>query len=390
MAEKYRDQSLNFDEILADFKEFSVVYAQFIAQNYFIFFTDEPLNDFLAEELKNTFPNKSAAEISDIIQIISTPLEKTAVVLERISFLKLKLAEFKGKPDFEKQLLEHTKNYNWFPIYNPSDSAHSVDYYRTYLRDFDVDDAKHELNHILEEQEVHKNLYTNFISSLSNQSLKKLIEITNKVSFYREYRNDIRREGLRDIQGLFRSIANILGISVKELCHMQREEIIHSLTHHSLILDKKLLNDRILSFLVLFTQSASRIIDDKDIIADCKQLIKNKNSTSTSLTGAIGSKGFATGTAVVIDNINRLSEVKEGDILVASMTAPDYVPAMRMAAAVVTDEGGITCHAAVIARELNKPCIIGTKSATQIIKTGDVVEVDADNGIVTILEKYES
>ena len=74
----------------------------------------------------------------------------------------------------------------------------------------------------------------------------------------------------------------------------------------------------------------------------------------------------------------------------ASMTAPDYVPAMRMAAAVVTDEGGITCHAAVIARELNKPCIIGTKSATQIIKTGDVVEVDADNGIVTILEKYES
>ena len=64
------------------------------------------------------------------------------------------------------------------------------------------------------------------------------------------------------------------------------------------------------------------------------------------------------------------------------MTTPDFVPAMRRAAAIVTDEGGVTCHAAIIARELKKPCVVGTKHATQIFKDGDMVEVDANAGIV--------
>ena len=64
------------------------------------------------------------------------------------------------------------------------------------------------------------------------------------------------------------------------------------------------------------------------------------------------------------------------------MTMPRYLPAMVRAAAFVTDEGGITCHAAIIAREMRKPCIIGTKIATQVLKDGDMVEVDADNGVV--------
>jgi pyruvate,water dikinase len=67
------------------------------------------------------------------------------------------------------------------------------------------------------------------------------------------------------------------------------------------------------------------------------------------------------------------------------MTRPDYLPAMQKASAFVTDEGGITCHAAIIAREMKKPCIIGTKIASKIIKDGDMVEVDADKGVVRIL-----
>jgi phosphohistidine swiveling domain-containing protein len=77
----------------------------------------------------------------------------------------------------------------------------------------------------------------------------------------------------------------------------------------------------------------------------------------------------------------------EGAILVAAMTIPDYLPAMKRACALVTDEGGITCHAAIIARELKKPCIISTKIATRVLKDGDLVEVDANKGIVKVLEK---
>ena len=71
------------------------------------------------------------------------------------------------------------------------------------------------------------------------------------------------------------------------------------------------------------------------------------------------------------------------------MTTPDYLPNMKKALAFVTDEGGITCHAAIVAREMRKPCIIGTKVATRVLKSGDLVEVDAEKGIVTILEKAD-
>ena len=68
------------------------------------------------------------------------------------------------------------------------------------------------------------------------------------------------------------------------------------------------------------------------------------------------------------------------------MTHPQMISGMIKASAFVTDEGGVTCHAAIVSREMNKPCIIGTKVATQVLKDGDVVEVDANNGVVKILK----
>ena len=83
----------------------------------------------------------------------------------------------------------------------------------------------------------------------------------------------------------------------------------------------------------------------------------------------------------------KMQEMKEDEILVAGQTRPFLMPAIRKAAAIVTDEGGVTSHAAIVSRELKKPCIIGTKVATKVLKTGDLVEVDADKGIVRILKR---
>lgn len=74
--------------------------------------------------------------------------------------------------------------------------------------------------------------------------------------------------------------------------------------------------------------------------------------------------------------------MKLGDILVSIATDPDIVPAMKKAAAIVTEQGGVTSHAAIVSRELNIPCVIGTKIATRVLKDGDRVEVDANKGIV--------
>ncbi len=79
-------------------------------------------------------------------------------------------------------------------------------------------------------------------------------------------------------------------------------------------------------------------------------------------------------------------EINENEILVAAHTSPNLLPLMKKVLAIITDEGGITSHAAIVARELKKPCIIGTKIATQVLKDGDLVEVDANEGIIRIIK----
>jgi len=103
--------------------------------------------------------------------------------------------------------------------------------------------------------------------------------------------------------------------------------------------------------------------------------------------GQSASRGMTKGKVKIVLTNKDLHNVLEGDILVSIMTRPDFLPAMKKASAFVTDEGGVTCHAAIVAREMKKPCIIGTKIATQVLKNGDLVEVDANTGIVKILKK---
>jgi len=102
--------------------------------------------------------------------------------------------------------------------------------------------------------------------------------------------------------------------------------------------------------------------------------------------GLPASPGVASGVVHVIDDPKDIDQFKKGEILVTLMTSPDWVPAMKKAAAIVTNNGGMTCHAAIVSREMQIPCIVGTKSkevaATDVFKTGDVVTVDATNGIV--------
>ncbi|MCD6550167.1 phosphoenolpyruvate synthase [bacterium] len=95
---------------------------------------------------------------------------------------------------------------------------------------------------------------------------------------------------------------------------------------------------------------------------------------------AIGNK-IAQGKARIIPSIRVASRFKKGEILVTKMTDPDWVPIMRLASAIVTDEGSKTCHAAIVARELGIPCIVGTQKATKVIKEGQEITVDCTQGL---------
>jgi phosphohistidine swiveling domain-containing protein len=110
--------------------------------------------------------------------------------------------------------------------------------------------------------------------------------------------------------------------------------------------------------------------------------------SGTEAKGTVASKGgLVTGTARIMLGPSDFGRFNEGDILIANETTPDFVPLMKKAAAIVTDTGGITSHAAIVSRELKKPCVIGTKISTKIFKDGETIEVDAVKGIVRLVDK---
>ncbi len=108
---------------------------------------------------------------------------------------------------------------------------------------------------------------------------------------------------------------------------------------------------------------------------------------ASEIKGTTASPGKVIGTAKIILSQHDFDKMKPGDIIVASMTRPEYVPIMKIALAIVTDEGGITSHAAIVSRELNIPCITGTQVATRSLQDGDLIDVNADHGLVKIVKK---
>ena len=100
------------------------------------------------------------------------------------------------------------------------------------------------------------------------------------------------------------------------------------------------------------------------------------------LSGSAASPGIGWGAVILVKSKNEIGKVKQGDILVTSMTTPDFVPAMKKVSGIVTDKGGLTSHAAIVSRELGVPCIVGTETATKVLKNGEVVTVDGAKGKV--------
>lgn len=108
---------------------------------------------------------------------------------------------------------------------------------------------------------------------------------------------------------------------------------------------------------------------------------------SQEVSGTPAAPGSCKGYVRLVMTGRDFENFKKGEILVTTMTRPEFLPVMKKASAIITDEGGLTCHAAIIAREIKIPCVIGTKNATRLLHNRDLVEVDATRGIIKILKK---
>jgi phosphohistidine swiveling domain-containing protein len=183
-------------------------------------------------------------------------------------------------------------------------------------------------------------------------------------------------------------ISEIVEIDYEMLVNYTVDEIIHNLNNE--IEFKKRDSDFSLTlelenWEIKFDSEATKL---DSIVNQATTSIVNGEQV---LTGSTAFPGIVQGKVVVLDwgaeDFNdKINNFPVGDILVAGQTRPMLMSAIRAASAIVTDEGGITSHAAIVAREFRKPCIIGTKYATEILKDGDMIEVDANNGVVRILK----
>lgn len=184
----------------------------------------------------------------------------------------------------------------------------------------------------------------------------------------------------------YKNAAKKLGITYREFLDLNLNEILSGLEGKDV---KSIIARRQDDNWAIFTVPGGepKVIDKKELVDTLfdKMVPKVEVNEDGTITGQIGNKGIAQGKVKVILTPDEFSKMESGDVLVTTMTTPDYVPLMNKASAIITDIGGLLCHAAIISRELNKPCVIGTKFATQILKDGDVVEVDANIGVIRII-----
>lgn len=147
------------------------------------------------------------------------------------------------------------------------------------------------------------------------------------------------------------------------------------------------LNLRSSNFLQIRINNEVRSYSGKKAVREHQEIIDLNIEETRDLQGICASGGKVIGEAYVAITVNSALKINEGQVLVTGMTTPDFLPAMKKAQAIITDEGGITCHAAIVSREFGIPCIVGTKYATKLIKSGDLLEVKANHSVVRILKK---
>ncbi len=191
-------------------------------------------------------------------------------------------------------------------------------------------------------------------------------------------------------QGLFSSIAKKLLLPRNQIKWFSHDELLDALAGNVTpeeLMDR--LPQRQKHYLIALGEKQVYAFQGNQVDAVLSQLDIEKPAVADvkEVKGVSAYPGKVQGIARVVQHVGQLDKVQHGDILVTLNTTPSFIMAMKRSAAIVTDEGGITCHAAIVSRELGIPCIIGTKAGTRLIPDGSMIEVDAVAGTVRKLDE---
>jgi phosphohistidine swiveling domain-containing protein len=296
-----------------------------------------------------------------IREALFRPTERSTVLVMQEEAAKIKGDEYKIKSFWKK--------YEWLPCLDLHKDPWTLQEVKDYVNNIKLG---RKFERIDFEEAVEK-------AGLTEEQVEKF-QMIKELGYIKDVRDDFRRKGIYYIQPFFKEVAGRMNISLKEIAYLTEAEIIDFLSGEEVDLSKG--KKRQEGFLLYFKDDEVVCVDHAINDELAKIGFVEEKAKVKHVIGTVACKGTATGTAKVVRTVHDILKVKRGDIIIAVTTHPDYVPAMQLAAAIVTDEGGILSHAAIVSRELGIPCIVGTKYATKVFPHGCMVEVDAQKGKV--------
>lgn len=288
-------------------------------------------------------------------------------------------------PFIEAKIKEHISNFEWVNSEYVSEKLEFstwIDVFRKGLKD----DAETSLNNVYKQHETALHEKQKVIEELAlSEASRHIINSLNELVSERDWAKGKFCYALSVYDLLLQEIANRLHISKDDILYIDIEELLEILETKRIIF----LNERKNGFALvskkgninIVTMELEKFLFDKGI-----NDIFSSVTPVKSFKGVVASQGKVQGKVRVIDNPEQLSEFKKGEILVTYMTTMEFTPLFGMAVGIITDEGGLSSHAAIISREFGLPCIVGTNIATRTLKTGDFVELNATEGKITLLD----
>jgi len=318
---------------------------------------------------------------------LSTPLKKTfATKLEEDLLKYARLIKSKHtKLDLLAQKL--SVDYGWLPFGYNGPVYWDVKYFSRKLKHlvgkYNSQKIEEKLAAIKRNDRILRSKYKQLIKKykLNKKQLIALDQIST-LAIWTDERKRWQYELHYHYDKILSVLAKKFGVSDINLQYLFTEELAEIDKNPQLILRKT--NERIKhGFVIEFSKGQGGVLNEEagnKIIRELKKIEKTKI-----LKGVVASRGqrnIYKARVKIILSPQDFYKIKSGEFLVTTMTSPDYILAMKKALGFITDEGGVTCHAAIVAREMNKPCIIGTRVATKILHDGDMVEIDTKKGTV--------
>jgi phosphohistidine swiveling domain-containing protein len=356
-------------------------------------FVIEPVTeDLIKEELE-----KIDKEISDeYFLVLTAPIKETRTgkAQKEILRLAIELENKKGlfkkdtkdikyeletfDHDIFRKIADYVEKYKWLEIRYGYGEELTVDSVIKRLKNILEKDPKEQLRKIEEHRKEIEEKTKIIIKELNlGENFQDAVETAKENVYIRTYRLESYSKSCFYTKPLLKEIAKRLKTSYEGLILLTKDEILNEKD----VYDK--IKDREKEFAIALEDGNITLYTGEDIK---KVDVAQEEIKTDEIKGYGACKGIVKGPVKKIGNKFDIHKIIRGDILVAEFTTPDFVPAMEKALAIVTDIGGITSHTAIVSRELGIPCVIGTKIATKVLQDGDLVEVNADKGIVRKIE----